>query len=233
MPNTIEQAVAYARANPTNRGGTWHNWCEAFVYRAGGFTRSFSTAQLAARASGPLNPAFAKAPRGALHYWSDASGFGHIGFELGGGLVLMASNGVTSLWGRAIGTATVPEYNRNKPDMHYSGWSLRHGTETLAPSLKPAPAAVSVTPAAPAAVGKPITLPITLKRTRKKPTMLGFAMTNHGITQWAVGVEKGVWLPVETQDDATAIAAIIGSFTVISVAAWNATKDAYLGTPTA
>jgi murein DD-endopeptidase MepM/ murein hydrolase activator NlpD len=93
----------------------------------------------------------------------------------------------------------------------------------------------SVTPAtaAPAAVGKPITLPITLNRTRKKPTMLGFAMTNHGVMQWAVGVEKGVWLPVETQDDANAIAAIIGSFTVISVAAWNATKAAYLGTPTA
>jgi hypothetical protein len=63
--------------------------------------------------------------------------------------------------------------------------------------------------------------------------MLGFAMTNHGVMQWAVGVEKGVWLPVETQDDANAIAAIIGSFTVISVAAWNATKAAYLGTPTA
>lgn len=83
----------------------------------------------------------------------------------------------------------------------------------------------------PASVAKP--LPITLKRNRKKPPMLGFAMTNHGVTQWAVGVEKGVWLPVETQDDASAIAAIIGSFTVISVASWAATKAAYLGTPAA
>lgn len=129
MTNTIEQVIAYAKAHPTNNGGSWHNWCEAFVYRAGGFTRSFATATLAGKASGYLNPNALKAPRGAIHYWGN--GPGHIGFELGGGLVLMASDGVTKRWGTALGTASVADYNRNKPGMKYLGWTMRHGTQVL------------------------------------------------------------------------------------------------------
>ncbi|TFD47564.1 hypothetical protein E3T46_17360 [Cryobacterium sp. Hh11] len=136
MTNTIEQVIAYARAHPTRGGGTWHNWCESFVYRAGGFSQSFSTATLAGNAAGWLNPSPLSAPRGAIHYWGN--GPGHVAFELGGGLMLMASDGATSLWGTALGTATLAEYSKRKPSMRYRGWSLRHGTQTLAASAAPA-----------------------------------------------------------------------------------------------
>jgi len=133
--NTVEQFIAYARAHPKNatgKGKSWHLWCEAFMYRAGGFTRSFGTATLAGDASGWLNPNAAAAPRGAFHYWG--TGQGHVGLELGGGQILMASDGVTTSWGIALGVATLAEYSRNKPGPTYRGWSLRHGTQVLAQS---------------------------------------------------------------------------------------------------
>ncbi|TFB96519.1 MULTISPECIES: hypothetical protein [unclassified Cryobacterium] len=141
---TIDDVEAYARAHPTNasvNNGSWHNWCEAFVYRAGGFTRSFDTATLAGDASGDMSQG--PAPRGALHWWG--TGEGHVGFELGGGLILMASNGATTWWGNAMGTATLAEYHAAKPTPTYRGWTLLHGTETLA---APSFAALAVTPIA-------------------------------------------------------------------------------------
>lgn len=135
MPNTIEGVYAFALANPTHDGGTWHNWCESFVHRAGGFSQSFSTATLAGDASGYLNPDWRSAPRGALHYYGN--GPGHIGFEGGGDSMLCASDGVTHLLTRqhlALGTVSHEDYARAKPSMRYRGWSLRHGVETLAPS---------------------------------------------------------------------------------------------------
>jgi hypothetical protein len=134
MTNTIEQVIAYARAHPTNNGGTWHNWCSAFVHRAGGFAGAFDPAWLAALASGPLNLDSASAPAGAIHYYSDQWGIGHVDFALGGDLHLGATNGATTMWGTAMGTYTTAEYRAKKPDMHHAGWSLRFGTETLAPS---------------------------------------------------------------------------------------------------
>jgi len=173
MTNTIEQVIAYAHAHPTRDGGTWHNWCESFVWRAGGFNGSFGSAQLAGNASGPLNPNWAAAPAGAIHYWSGA-GDGHVGFSLGGGLCLMASNGVTTSWGTAIGTATIPEYNARKTAMSYRGWTMRHGVETLAPSA-----------AAPAASTPPT--PITTKARKKNKMYLvwdtigsGYLVTDDG-----------------------------------------------------
>ena len=44
--------------------------------------------------SGPLNPDWTRAPRGAIHYWYGAGGYGHNAFELGGGNLLMASGSV-------------------------------------------------------------------------------------------------------------------------------------------
>lgn len=144
MPNTIEDALAYARTHPTRDGGTWHNWCESFIWRAGGFAGSFDDAWLAARASGWLNPDHASAPRGSIHYWSN-SGYspGHVAFGLGNDQLLMASNGVTTRFGGDIGTASWAEYRRNKPAMTYAGWTMRHGTQTLAGSSA---AAGDVTP---------------------------------------------------------------------------------------
>jgi hypothetical protein len=148
MPNTIEQAIAYARAHPTNNGGTWHNWCSAFVHRAGGFTGAFDPAWLAALASGPLNLDSAAAPAGAIHYYSDQWSIGHVDFALGGDLHLGATNGATTMWGTAMGTYTTAEYRAKKPDMHYAGWSLRFGTETLTPS-QASTAAFTESPLAP------------------------------------------------------------------------------------
>lgn len=132
MPNTIEQVEQYARAHPTRDGESWNNWCESLIWRAGGFGPSFNSAMLAGDASEPLNPNWREAPRGAIHYWAGVGGDGHVAFELGGGLLLMASSYVTDSWGDHIGTVSFEDYAEH--GIPYRGWSLRHGTETLAPS---------------------------------------------------------------------------------------------------
>jgi len=135
MPNTIEGVFAFALANPTHDGGTWHNWCESFDHRAGGFDQSFSTATLAGSASGWLDPDYRTATRGSIHYWGN--GAGHVAFELGGDVLLMASDAVTHLltWQHiALGTVSHADYARAKPAMRYRGHTKRHGTQTLAPS---------------------------------------------------------------------------------------------------
>lgn len=144
MPNTIDDAIAYAQAHPLRDGKSWAGCCESFIWRAGGFTRSFPSAMDAGDASGPLNPNWAAAPRGAIHYWAGVGGDGHVAFELGGGTLLMASSQVSN-YGTALGTIHFTDYARlNIP---YRGWTLRHGTETLAgtataggkPKPRPAP----------------------------------------------------------------------------------------------
>ncbi|MDB5716252.1 MAG: uncharacterized protein JWO15_3649 [Sphingomonadales bacterium] len=134
MTNTIDEVVAYAHAHPLRDGGPWHNWCESFVYRAGGFTKSFPTAWAAGSASGPLNPNHAAAPKGAIHYWNQrtaSEGPGHVGFSMGDDVILMASNAVVYKWGTDIGTCTFEQYRKAKPAMIYQGWTMRHGNETL------------------------------------------------------------------------------------------------------
>lgn len=131
MANTIEGVIAYARTHPKRDGATWHNWCESFVWRAGGFAGSFATARLAGDASGHLNSG--PAPRAAIHYWGGTRD-GHVGFELGNDTILMASDGVTDFWGTDMGTVSLRDYNRRKPSMKYRGWTYQHGTQTLAAS---------------------------------------------------------------------------------------------------
>jgi len=127
MTNTIDGALAYAQAHPKRDGKSWAGWCESLIWRAGGFTDSFSSAMLAGDASGWLNPDWAKAPRGAIHYWAGVGGDGHVAFELGGGTLLMASSKVSSL-GTALGLIHFIDYKLPE----YRGWSMRHGTEALA-----------------------------------------------------------------------------------------------------
>lgn len=129
MTNTIDQALEYARAHPKRDGGSWAGWCESFVWRAGGFGVSFPSALAAGSASGPLNPLWSSAPRGALHYWAGVGGDGHVAFELGGGTLLMASSRVSNL-GTALGTIHFTDYHLPL----YRGWSMRHGSDTLAAS---------------------------------------------------------------------------------------------------
>lgn len=129
MPRSIDGALEYAYTHPQRDGGSWAGWCESFVFRAGGFTQSFGSAMLAGNASGPLNPDWSKAPRGAIHYWAGVAGDGHVAFELGGGSLLMASNATWTI-GTALGT--VPFQSYAKLGIPYRGWSFRHGNETLA-----------------------------------------------------------------------------------------------------
>ncbi|POH63965.1 hypothetical protein C3B59_10500 [Cryobacterium zongtaii] len=127
MTNTIDQVIQYAKDHPKRDGKSWAGWCESFVWRAGGFAGSFSSALLAGNASGPLNPNWGQAPRGALHYWAGVGGDGHVAFELGGGTLLMASSR-TSSYGTALGAIHFTDYGLPL----YRGWTMRHGTETLA-----------------------------------------------------------------------------------------------------
>lgn len=134
MTNTMDEAIAYAHNHPLRDGGPWHNWCESFIYRAGGFTKSFPTAWAAGLASGPLNRDHAAAPKGAIHYWNQrtaSGGPGHVGFSMGNDIILMASNAVVYKWGTDLGTCTFEQYRKAKPDMIYQGWTMRHGNEQL------------------------------------------------------------------------------------------------------
>lgn len=137
MPNTVEEAVAFAKAHPTKDVGqiddSWAGWCAALVFWAGGFGRSYGTALEAGSGSGPLDPDWRRAPRGAIHYWAgvfiDGVECGHTAIDIGGGdhTLLMASSRVSN-FGTAIGTIGFEAYNQPS----YRGWSLRWGNETLA-----------------------------------------------------------------------------------------------------
>ena len=187
MPKTITQTLAYAYAHPTRLFGlSWSGWCESFVYRAGGFTRSFGSALLAGNASGWLNPDWASAPVGALHYWSGVyiKGVesGHVAFSLGGGDLLMASNQAIPLTPKhkALGSIHFSNYRLGG----YRGWSLRHGPETLA------------IPAAAAATSRP-TLITALLTPEEEPEMKPVILTNSKnagiIINWAEGTWRGLY----------------------------------------
>lgn len=148
MTNTIEQALAYARAHPKRDGGSWAGWCESFVWRAGGFDRSFPTALAAGSASGTLNTRWQDAPSGAIHYWAGVGGDGHVAFGLGNGMLLMASSRVSNM-GTALGTIHFSNYNLPL----YRGWTMRHGTQTLAGSSSAA--TISATPLPPVTITTP------------------------------------------------------------------------------
>jgi len=131
MPRTIDGVEAFARdpANKTRDGKSWSGWCESFVWRSGGFTGSFGSALLAGNASGTLDPNWQSAQRGELHYWSGVGGNGHVAWELGGGLLLMASASVTDFWGVDMGT--VPFRTYALKGIPYRGHTFRHGSESL------------------------------------------------------------------------------------------------------
>lgn len=132
MPNSLQGVIDYARNYPLRDGGTWASWCASFVYRAGGFSRAFPSAMAAGDNAGGLNPNWQSAPAGAIHYWAGVGGDGHCAFELGGGLLLMASSSVTDRWGTAMGTVPFSTYARM--GIPYRGWSMRWGNETLSGS---------------------------------------------------------------------------------------------------
>lgn len=117
-------------------GGTWHNQCGRFVCRfvtgadasGGGLGASRDTAWEAHDASGPvLSTHHRNAPPGAIGWYrniGDEPKPGHVVVHLGGDQLAMASDGVSTEWGEASGTASWSEYHAAKPAMQYVGWSL-------------------------------------------------------------------------------------------------------------
>jgi hypothetical protein len=151
MPNTVDQAIAYARAHKLRDGGSWAGWCASFVYRAGGFDRAFSNAMLAGSSSGALAGDYRSARRGEIHYWAGVGGDGHVAIDIGGDdtdrLLLMASSAVSDSFGTAVGAVWFSQYARL--GIPYRGHTFAWGNERLAGTASstppPRPAAPSIT----------------------------------------------------------------------------------------
>lgn len=136
MPRNIEEVLEWAKQNRhyiykdgSGLKASWGGRCESFINNGGGFNETFENATIAGDKSGPLNPSWKEAPRGAIHYWG--GGDGHDAFELGGGALLMASSQTNTKGvslGDALGIIHFTDYNL----YNYRGWTMRHGTETLA-----------------------------------------------------------------------------------------------------
>lgn len=141
MTNTLEQlqTLMHSQGQRTHSGGSWHNWCAAWVCRAvtgvdasgSGLGASADTARQALAKSGNSGHVVstdpAKAPAGAIHWWLNGpTGDGHVAVDLTGGArsLGMASDAVTTEWGTASGTISLAEYGRRKPAMKYAGWTL-------------------------------------------------------------------------------------------------------------
>jgi len=210
MTNTPNEVDAYARAHPTRDGGSWAGWCASFVFRAGGFERFYGNAMAAGDASGPLNPDPSKAGRGAIHYWAGVGGDGHVAFEMGGGLLLMASAGVSN-YGTALGTITFTDYALK--GIPYRGWSYRWGAETLDLS---------------GTAGLPTT-PIV---TRKESTValyhkLGTTPLLYALAGGSPGTPAN-WLETTDPGFATQLAGQAGNSAGLSADSFEAFKRAYL-----
>lgn len=132
MTRTVAGVVAWTRANPKRDGGSWAGWCASYVYRAGGFASSYTSAMVAgnyALAHHGLNPNGLAAPAGAIHYWAGVGGDGHTAIDIGGNTLIMASAAVTNSFGTAVGTISFSDYARK--GIPYRGWSMFWGDQTL------------------------------------------------------------------------------------------------------
>lgn len=130
MTNTMAQGQSLMKSarEDTRNGGSWNGWCASWVYRFvngdPGNGLSAETAALAYAASGPrISTGHADAPKGAIGWWSDGSGPGHVAVALGGDVWGMASGAVTTEWGTDSGTTTWTHYHSARPDMVWTGWT--------------------------------------------------------------------------------------------------------------
>lgn len=127
-----EKARAFARLHPTHDSGTWHLWCASLMYRmcaayGSGPIPIPASAKIAGDWAGRLNLDYAKAPIGALHYWTWGAD-GHVGLDTKGGgtSVFMASSFIEEAIGNSIGFQSVTGYTRNGA-YPYRGWSMTYG----------------------------------------------------------------------------------------------------------
>lgn len=145
MP-TIAQGKTLMKSPLERRHGTtsWHNWCASWVCRfvtgadrtGAGLGASKDTAWEACEASGPiLSTDHAAAPPGAIGWYRSTGASkkpGHVVIHLGGDLLAMGSDAVTTSWGDASGTCSWDHYRRAKPAMAYVGWTYDFVGQTLA-----------------------------------------------------------------------------------------------------
>lgn len=141
---TLAQGKAnmQGRLEHTHNGGSWHNWCAAFVCRfvtgvtssGAGVGDSADTAYDALLASGPIiSLDHEAAPPGAIGWYKTQGGPrpGHVAVALGADIWAMASDATGSNWGEASGTITWNAYRAKKPAMVWLGWTYDYVSQAL------------------------------------------------------------------------------------------------------
>jgi hypothetical protein len=173
VTNTVDEAIAYARAHKLRDGKSWAGWCASFVFRAGGFERAYPSAMIAGDMSGILIADWHSARRGEIHYWAGVGGDGHVAIDIGGDqndrLLLMASSSVTDSFGDAVGAVWMSHYQRLR--IPYRGHTFAWGAERLAGTAQ-------ADHAAPAAVERPALLTPSQIERKRESTMKGFIRNN-------------------------------------------------------
>lgn len=144
MANTVDQAIAWAKAHPTKDVGeiddSWDGWCAALTGWASGTGVFFPTALAAGNYvenKYGLNPDWRKAPRGARHYWAGVwvrgVECGHVADDIGNDHTLLMASSRVSNFGNGIGTIRFADYGLPL----YRGWSMYWGDTKFA-NLEPA-----------------------------------------------------------------------------------------------
>ena len=141
MTRTVDEAVEWVRAHPRRTDGDdWNGWCQALVWNAGGFKKTYMTATAARKASRLIVPSslpIEKVPDGWLLHWAfvgkingQLQDYGHIAIKVGA-KALMASSYCTQMLGANVGFITAADYD-NRSGHAYLGASPDMGGEYLA-----------------------------------------------------------------------------------------------------
>lgn len=137
MARSLQQGINWAHAHPDRSnvsgakkrigyGWRWDQLCAAFVYWCIGGAVSYTSANSARRSSGPLVASSRNLPLGAV-VWFKIGLYGHVGFHIGDGNILMASHRVVHKWGGGdLGTMTIAQYVAAS-GAKYLGYSMRYG----------------------------------------------------------------------------------------------------------
>lgn len=146
-PAFTEAAARDWVAHGSQQGRGWLNLCQALVWRLceafGEVRQDYDPALVAYAASEIVSMDPAAAPVGAIHYWLQPVGSGHVAVSLGGGRCLMASADVDELLGDHVGIVTVDGYTARK-GFTYLGWANSNGLNSIRTTLSKAPATTSL-----------------------------------------------------------------------------------------
>ncbi len=137
--NTCAQAINYGKTTPQRDGASWAGWCASLMFRAGNLPNwaARPSAIDAYRSSSIVSMEPNDAPCGAFHFW-DIGSDGHVAMSVGGGVAMMASRHLTTVWGDAIGTIGVRDYSSSS-GARYLGWSYDYAGAEIADVRRPGP----------------------------------------------------------------------------------------------